>query len=102
MSKTIELERRMSERYDLQSKVVYELSAELDSGEKRHAGTIVNISSRGVCVMTKKPLVKSQIIRMNIPLPEVKVSSPTLAEVCWVEELKKKKKGFLIGLIFLL
>ncbi len=94
-------ERRGSERYGLRTKVTYEPSAALDLKEKIHAGKTINISSGGFCLKTETPLSQSQIIRVSIPVPKVNATSPTLAEVCWVEGLKKQK-GYWVGLRFLL
>ena len=101
MAKGIDQERRESERYGLRTKIMYEPSAELDLKEKVHAGRTINISSGGFCLKTETPLSQSQIIRVSIPIPKVNAMSPTLAEVCWVEGLKKQK-GYWVGLRFLL
>ncbi|MCG3110760.1 MAG: PilZ domain-containing protein [Candidatus Manganitrophus sp. SB1] len=101
MAKEIDRERRESERYGLRTKVMYEPSAGLDLKEKVHAGRTINISSGGFCLKTETPLSQSQIIRVSIPIPKVNAMSPTLAEVCWVEGLKKQK-GYWVGLRFLL
>ncbi len=101
MPKEIERERRITERYALKAKVIYEPSAALMRSEKAHAGKTINISKGGFCIKTQMPLAQSQIIRVHIPVPEVKATLPTLAEVCWVEGLNKEK-GYSVGLRFLL
>lgn len=94
-------ERRGSERYGLRTKVMFEASAGLDLKEKVCAAKTINISSGGFCLKTEIPLSQSQIIRVSIPISKVNATSPTLAEVCWVEGIKKQK-GYWIGLRFLL
>lgn len=102
MSKTALIEQRASERHGLNVRLTYELSAELVSGGKKEIGKAVNISSVGILIVTKKPLKPFQIVRISIPVPDVKVVSPTLAEVRWVNENKKRRGEFLVGLVFLL
>ncbi len=94
-------ERRITERYALKAKVIYERSAALTRREVIHAGKTLNISRGGFCIKTQTPLTQFQIIRVQIPVPGVKAALPTLAEVCWVEGLKKEK-GYSVGLRFLL
>ena len=101
MPKEIVQDRRIAERYALKAKVIYEPSAELTRRERTHAGKTLNISKGGFCIRTQTPLSQFQIIRVHIPVPEVKAALPTLAEVCWVEGLKKEK-GYSVGLRFLL
>jgi len=101
MPREIGLERRVTERYALKTKVIYEPSAAVMRKEQMHAGKTINISKGGFCIKTQMPLTQSQIIRVHIPVPEIKAALPTLAEVCWVEGLKKEK-GYSVGLRFLL
>lgn len=101
MPREIERERRITVRYALKTKVIYEPSATVVRKEQLHAGKTINISKGGFCIKTQMPLTQSQIIRVHIPVPEIKAALPTLAEVCWVEGLKKEK-GYSVGLRFLL
>jgi hypothetical protein len=101
MPKGVVQDRRITERYALKAKILYEPSAELAPRESMLMGKALNISRGGFCIRTQTQLAQSQIIRVHIPVPEVKAVLPTLAEICWVEELKKEK-GYSVGLRFLL
>ncbi len=101
MAKEIDKERRRTERYGLRTIIRYESSTGLRSQENMDTGKTVNISTGGFCLRTNKPMVPFQIVRVRIPVSRVNVSSPTLAEVCWVEGMKSQKE-FSVGLRFLI
>jgi len=51
--------------------------------------------------MTRERLETSQIVKISLPLPHVKMSTPTLAEVRWVRK-DPGKRLYRAGLRFLL
>ncbi|HEY4485269.1 MAG TPA: PilZ domain-containing protein [Nitrospiria bacterium] len=101
-------ERRLSNRSLLPSKITFEVSTHLSTfGAKKgnNSGKITsqvrNISEGGVGLSTKVPLEAAQVIKISLPLPNVNITTPTLAEVCWVQ--KDSGKGiYHAGLRFLL
>jgi hypothetical protein len=96
--KTGEKDRRAMERYRLKEALAYEPS--IDRKKRGHASTAmaINVSNGGVCFQTEQPLSLHQIIRVALPVKGGKASSPTLAEVCSVNETQGRYR---IGLRFL-
>ncbi|MFQ5779901.1 MAG: PilZ domain-containing protein [Nitrospiria bacterium] len=94
-------ERRDSERHGLETEVVYEPSAALKLKQKNYVGKTINISKGGFCFKTETPLTRSQIIQVRMPIPEIKSSLPTLAEVRWIEGAETND-AYTVGLRFLL
>jgi c-di-GMP-binding flagellar brake protein YcgR len=101
-------ERRRSKRSSLSEKATCEVSSHLLLHKARgnQSTTIINsniknISEGGVCLMTKERLETSQIVKISLPLPHVKMSTPTLAEVRWVRK-DPGKRLYRAGLRFLL
>lgn len=93
--------RRNAERYGYEKEVVYEPSAALELKQRKHHGKMLNISQGGFCLKTETPLTKTQIIQVQMPVPEIKSSLPTLAEVCWVDN-PENQEGYTVGLRYLI
>jgi hypothetical protein len=89
-------DRRIAERQGLEKEVVYEPSASLALKQRKHYGRMLNISNGGFCLKTETPLSRYQIVQVQMPVPETQSSLPTLAEVCWVDDLESQD-GFTIG-----
>jgi hypothetical protein len=47
------------------------------------SGEIENIGPGGFCLVTEEALNVGQIIKVDLPLPNIMVSTPTLTEICW-------------------
>jgi c-di-GMP-binding flagellar brake protein YcgR len=95
---------RQAQRFLLSINVTYEMSVHENSwqpAEKPTQGTVVNVSTGGLCLMTDEALKVGQVLKMALPLPSVEATAPTLAEVRWVQ--KENSAGtFQAGLRFLL
>lgn len=101
-------ERRQANRAHFPEKVTFEVSTHLSSHgphepspSGRLFSQIKNVSEGGICLSTKEPLTASQVIKISLPLPHVKITTPTLAEVRWVKRDPQKDLYF-AGLRFLL
>ena len=95
---------RQAQRFLLSINVTYEMSVHENSWqpvEKPNRGTVVNVSTGGLCLMTNEALEVGQVLKMALPLPRVEVTAPTLAEVRWVKN-ESSKSGYQAGLRFLL
>jgi len=93
--------RRIAERHGLEKEVIYEPSASLELRQRKHSGKMLNISNGGFCLNTESPLIQSQIIQIQMPIPGIKSSLPTLAEVCWVGN-NKNQSGYTAGFRYLI
>jgi len=95
---------RQAQRFLLSINVNYEMSVHESSWqlvEKQIAGTLMNVSSGGLCLLTNVALKVGQVLKMALPLPSVEATAPTLAEVRWVR--KEESQGhYQAGLRFLL
>ncbi|HET6464335.1 MAG TPA: PilZ domain-containing protein [Nitrospiria bacterium] len=95
---------RQAQRFSLSINVTYEMSVHENSwqpAEKPTRGTVVNVSTGGLCLTTDEALKVGQVLKMALPLPNVEATAPTLAEVRWVQ--KENPTGiFQAGLRFLL
>ena len=68
--------------------------------EAQREGDVVDLSDGGMKIRTAKPgLGKGVILRVWLPVSEVEVSVPLLAEVRWREE--EKPGAFQAGLMFM-
>ena len=101
-------ERRQSERSFLPQEVTYEVSTHLVSRNHSTRKTIPridslikDISEGGVCLRIKQALETAQIVKISLPLPNVKITTPALAEVRWVKK-DTTKDHYIAGLRFLL
>lgn len=101
-------ERRQSKRSSLSEKATCEVSSHLLLHRVRGSksttiinSNIKNISEGGVCLMTRERLETAQIVKISLPVPHVKMSTPTLAEVRWVRK-DPGKRLYRAGLRFLL
>ena len=74
------------------------------TGEREESiGFLINVSSGGLCVLTRWALVEGTILRIRVPLPVPRAEIPTLAEVRWVRELPDVlHQGYATGLRFVL
>ena len=85
------MEKRESQRFPFSARAAYEVSAHqklFDLRDKKQGATqeaqIRNISERGVCLLTPQAFHPSQIIMLHLPLADVGVVIPAVAEVRWV------------------
>ena len=68
-----------------------------------NVGLMVNVSSGGLCLLTKSAPVPGDVLRIQVPMPVPAAHTPTLAEVCWVRVLPSVfERGNAVGLKFLL
>lgn len=102
------IERRHSERSLLPQKASYEVSTHLISRNPADPisaitmnSQIKNVSEGGVCLATRQELETAQIVKISLPLPSVKTTTPTLAEVMWVRK-DSNRSHYMAGLRFLL
>lgn len=68
--------------------VRYELTGTLTPREPREqelSGTTKNLSQGGLCIVTNFGLQEHQVVRIGMPVPESELTTPTLAEVRWLE-----------------
>lgn len=94
-------DRRVAERHVLEKEVAYEPSASLELRQRKHYGKMLNISNGGFCLKTETLLTRSQIIQVQMPVPEIRSSLPTLAEVCWVDN-QENQDSYTVGLRYLI
>jgi c-di-GMP-binding flagellar brake protein YcgR len=95
---------RQAQRFLLSINVTYEMSVHENSwqpAEKPTRGTVVNVSTGGLCLKTDEALTVGQVIKMALPLPTVEATAPTLAEVRWVNK-GNPGAAYQAGLRFLL
>jgi len=79
---------RQHPRYPVSLKVIFETGASLTTQKSRQEkadGDTQNLSNGGLCLITDRALKASQIIRLKLPMPNISVTMPTLAEVRWVK-----------------
>jgi hypothetical protein len=100
MSNQKDRERRAEKRVGLTTQVVYGPSAQWSRGARLRTAEGINISQSGLCIQTKSRLSLWQIIRLNLPVngAATPITSPTLAECCWIEP---QQKQYRVGLRFL-
>lgn len=103
------LEKRQTKRCALSQKVIFETSTHLGPQNPvksnpgpgpRFESRIKDVSEGGLCLLTKEPLQTSQIVKLNLPLPKVDITTPTLAEVRWVKK-EASRPLYKAGLRFL-
>jgi len=73
----------------LDKPVRYDLTATMtphQSREQEHTGTTRNLGRGGLCIVTPFGLQEHQVVRIGIPVPESELTTPTLAEVRWLQE----------------
>ena len=84
----VKIERRKAQRFSLSRRVTYEVSAQPSSQVSQAASGIdaqvLNVSDGGICLLTKEVLKIAQIIKIELPLPMVRTTTPGIAEVRWV------------------
>jgi hypothetical protein len=94
-------ERRECKRTETDSKVkCYAGLSTVESSEtgKSLAGSTVDISERGICLVVNKPLKEHEVFKIILPLKDIDVKIPVLAMVRWVEPYQRKYKA---GLMFI-
>lgn len=64
-------------------------------------GTVHDISSGGLCLLTGHSIKKARLIRAEVQLRDISVRLPLLLRVRWIQRLPKGSK-YRIGLQFLL
>jgi hypothetical protein len=72
-------------------------------GEAKAAvrGRIENISQGGLCLLSKRSIPESSLVRCEIAVPGTRAAIPTLTQVRWTERASTNH-GYKIGLQFLL
>lgn len=101
-------ESRQTKRSILHQKVILETSTHLghqtplknNPAGSRIPSKTIDVSEGGLCLLTQEPLQTAQIVKLNLPLPKVDVTTPTLAEVRWVQR-EKSGPNHKVGLRFL-
>lgn len=63
-------------------------------------GEVKDISSDGLCIVTRRPIHVSYAILCKLRLPQVPASIPILARVRWTRKLEGRT-GHVVGLEFL-
>ncbi len=79
----------------------YDLNAMINQREPEEGkveGVTMNFSQSGLCLVTKKALRESQVIKIDLPLLEAPLTAPTLAQVKWV---MPEREMFKVGLMHL-
>lgn len=71
------------------------------TGSKGIEGQIRNISSVGICLVTRHPLNDFHMVRCELRLQEIPVAIPLLAQVRWTNQ-DPGGLGRIVGLQFLL
>jgi hypothetical protein len=77
---------RLHVRYPLSQRVTFEMSTPLTLQQPISAEAEAytqNVSEGGLCLITQRSLEESQIIKINLPIPDVVAKIPTMAEVRW-------------------
>jgi hypothetical protein len=64
-------------------------------------GRIENISQGGLCLLSKRSIPQSSLVRCEIAVPGTRVAVPTLTQVRWTRRASPNH-GYKIGLQFLL
>ena len=94
-------ERRECKRIETDSKVeCFAGLSTVESSEtgKSLAGSTMDISERGICLVVNKLLKEHEVFKVMLPLKDINVKIPVLAMVRWVEPYQKKYKA---GLMFI-
>jgi hypothetical protein len=65
-------------------------------------GLIINLSTRGLCVLLDWSPELGEVLRIHVPTPVAMTQTPTLADVRWVQVLPFREHHFVVaGLKFL-
>jgi hypothetical protein len=98
-------ERRQSPRMPLQRFISYEVRIPLQQGRllegKQLRGYLQNISNGGLCFKMKHQLRKTMILKISLPITDIALTVPTLAQVLWVRK-KPNHEEYLIGVRFII
>ncbi len=95
-------ERRLNQRFPYEHPIRYMAMGHLKRppDEAPRIGGVVDLSNGGMRIRTAKPgLGKGVILRVWLPVSEVEVSVPVIAEVVWMEE--QRPATFQAGLMFM-
>jgi hypothetical protein len=97
-------ERRRFKRHHTQSihSVQIKFLGSEEVSEEMTSGKLRNNSDGGVCIFLDSLLKPKQVVLMSLPLMNEKTMVPTLGEVKWSKRDPKKKKGYDIGISYLL
>lgn len=110
-SRWIEKERRQHARFDFSGMLFFQMTVSANhlpppnegtiQRGQRSSASIKNVGGRGCCITLDRPLRKSQIIKMDFPLFQARLSIPTLAEIRWVR-MEPELNQYTMGLRYLL
>ena len=102
-------EKRLFHRYEMDKDTNKEIEfyplGETAMTGKRLKGTTINRSDGGLCFSLDTPLEPWQVLKISIPYSnqtDQETTAPTLGEVRWVQSNGLGKKGYLVGVKFLL
>ncbi|MBW8065702.1 MAG: PilZ domain-containing protein [Nitrospira sp.] len=94
------------DRFPLMRPVQYQTSVPIGEQQAitgQSKGLSVNVSSGGMCLLIDHAPELQSVMRVHVPMLEMKAQTPTLAEVRWVRRLPFNRDGlYYVGLKFLL
>ena len=79
--------------------------AALDALPSRHQAAAINVSDGGLCLLVNELMNETDILRLDLPLPDVSTTSSTLAEVKWLKPVPwstNLSPEYFVGVQFLL
>ena len=91
------MEMRVTERTEFNRPLEFELSVTESSatGRARCKAQGLDISSRGLGLLTEYPLVKGMVVRLVLRADGVAVAVPVFAEVAWTDPVSDRlRAGF--------
>jgi PilZ domain len=102
------VERRRSQRSFLSEKASCEpfgprvpSRVKLNHPSANHNSRIKNVSEGGVGLVTTERLQIAQVVKINLSIPSIEATIPTLAEARWVKKVSGRP-NYRVGLRFLL
>ncbi len=72
---------------------------------RRSQAAAINVSDGGLCLLVNELINETDILRLDLPLPDVATTSSTLAEVKWLKLVPwatDKSPEYFVGVQFLL
>jgi hypothetical protein len=90
-------ERRESNRFPFIKFIRYDRGGILGAVEHRNSereGAVINVSKDGVCLLMEKTIDPAGVIKIALPIPDVTVTTPTLAEIRWVKKIPWRESCF--------
>ena len=102
-------EMRLSRRYKVDKEAKKEIEfypiEEAGVTGKRQKGITINRSDGGLCFSLDIPLEHQQVLKISIPFSgqtRQRTTAPTLGEVRWVQSSTLGRKGYMVGVKYLL